>query len=74
MAMTAEDRIRASVDRWLRAATEDADRRGLPELRPLLDALAQAAITLRAADWNDAVPQDIGAEGGKAEGGKAGGA
>jgi hypothetical protein len=54
---SAEDRIRMSVDRWLRAAVADADRRGLPELRPLLEGLAQATITLRAADWNDTMPE-----------------
>jgi hypothetical protein len=50
-------RIRTSVDRWLRAAVEDAERRGLPELRPLLEGLAAAMVTLRAADWNDTVPE-----------------
>ena len=65
MTMTADDRIRASVDRWFRAAAEDADRRGLPELRPLLEGLAEATVTLRAADWN---------EGGREEGGRREGA
>jgi hypothetical protein len=54
---TAEDQIRVSVARWLAAAVADADRRGLPELRPLLEGLAQATITLRAADWNDTMPE-----------------
>ena len=54
--MTRDERIRAEVDRWLRAAVEDAERRGLPELRPLLEGLAQATVALRAADWNDTVP------------------
>jgi hypothetical protein len=54
---TRDARIGASVDRWLRAAVEDADRRGLPELRPLLEGLAQATVALRAADWNDGVPE-----------------
>jgi hypothetical protein len=54
---TAQDQIRVSVARWLAAAVADADRRGLPELRPLLEGLAQATITLRAADWTDAVPE-----------------
>jgi hypothetical protein len=73
MAMTADDRIRTSVDRWLRAAVEDADRRGLPELRPLLEGLAQATVALRSADWNDTMPGGGREEGGrrKAEGGKA---
>ena len=55
--MTRDDGIRASVDRWLRAAVEDAERRGLPELRPLLEGLAQSTMALRAADWNDTVPE-----------------
>jgi hypothetical protein len=38
---------------WLDAALADADRRGLRNLKPLLDALAAAAAALRAADWND---------------------
>jgi hypothetical protein len=54
--VTRDARIRASVDRWLAAAVADADRRGLPELRPLLEGLAEATVTLRAADWNDTVP------------------
>jgi hypothetical protein len=54
---TRDERIRASVDRWLRAAVEDAERRGLPELRPLLEGLAQSTMALRSADWNDKVPE-----------------
>lgn len=37
---------------WLEQALQDADRRGLPALRPLLEALARATSALRAADWN----------------------
>ncbi len=37
---------------WLAAAKADADRRGLPELGPLLDMLADATRALRAAEWN----------------------
>jgi len=55
--MTRDDTIRASVERWLRASIEDAERRGLPELKPLLEGLAQATVALRAADWNDTVPE-----------------
>jgi len=43
-----------ALDRWLAAAEADADRRGLPELKPLLQGLAAATAVLRAADWNDA--------------------
>ncbi len=32
--------------------------RGLPELIPMLDGLAQATERLRAADWNDNADQD----------------
>ena len=55
--MTRDERIRASLNRWLRAAVDDAERRGLPELRPLLEGLAQSTIQLRAADWNDTMPE-----------------
>ncbi len=41
------------VEAWLRDAIADADRRALPELKPLLETLAQATAVLRAADWND---------------------
>jgi hypothetical protein len=34
----------------LRSALDDANRRGLPELQPLLEGLAQALAALRAAD------------------------
>ena len=35
---------------WLRAACADADARGLPELKPLLETLARATARLREAD------------------------
>lgn len=41
------------VDAWLEAALRDADRRGLPDLHPLLAALARATAALREADWNE---------------------
>jgi hypothetical protein len=37
---------------WLELAMQDADRRGLPALKPLLEALARATSALRTADWN----------------------
>jgi hypothetical protein len=40
-----------TVDAWLQAALADAERRGLPELKPLLEALARAPAALRAADF-----------------------
>lgn len=42
-----------TVDRWLTAALADAERRGLPELTPLLQGLASSITALRAADWNE---------------------
>jgi hypothetical protein len=68
---TRDERIRASVDRWLGAAVEDAERRGLPDLKPLLEGLAAATVALRAADWNDVVPQGGREAGGTREAGKA---
>lgn len=41
-----------TLDAWLAAARADAARRGLPDLEPLLDTLAEATRALRAADWN----------------------
>lgn len=38
------------IDPWLEAACADAERRGLPELKPLLEALARSTAVLRAAD------------------------
>jgi hypothetical protein len=42
------ERVRA----WLESAEADADRRGLPDLKPVLRLFAQATAALRAADWN----------------------
>jgi hypothetical protein len=41
-----------TIESWLQAAIADADRRGLPALKPLLEALARATTALRAADFN----------------------
>ena len=38
------------VEAWLASAIDDAERRGLPELKPLLEALARTMTSLRAAD------------------------
>jgi hypothetical protein len=38
------------VDAWLEAASTDAERRGLPELKPLLESLARSLRALREAD------------------------
>ena len=42
-----------TVESWLQSATADAERRGLPDLKSALEALARATTTLRAADFND---------------------
>ena len=42
-----------TVDSWLQTALADAERRGLPDLKPLLEALARATTVLRGGDWND---------------------
>ena len=42
-----------TIEDWLDCALADADRRGLPELRPLLETLARATRALRHADFND---------------------
>jgi hypothetical protein len=39
-----------TVDTWLAAAVADAERRGLPELKPLLITLARSTAALRRAD------------------------
>jgi hypothetical protein len=41
-----------TLAQWLEHATLDAEQRGLPALRPLLEGLARATKALRAADWN----------------------
>ena len=45
-----------TLDAWVAAAIADAERRGLPELRPLIEALAQATRALRAADLTQQEP------------------
>ena len=40
-----------TVDEWLKLAIADAERRGLAELKPLLEGLAQATRALRAAEF-----------------------
>ena len=41
-----------NVDIWLQAAVADAERRGMPELKAILESLARATQALRAADFN----------------------
>jgi hypothetical protein len=38
------------IDVWLKSACDDAERRGLPELKPLLETLARSTAALREAD------------------------
>jgi hypothetical protein len=47
-----------TVERWLAAAEADAERRGMPELKPLLQGLAAATTALRAAEWNERADVD----------------
>jgi hypothetical protein len=54
-----------TIDFWLQAMIADAEKRGLPELKPLLEGLAQATRILRGADFNET------ADGGRAESGPA---
>jgi hypothetical protein len=42
-----------TIEAWLQTALADADRRGLTELKPLLESLARATEALRAADFNE---------------------
>jgi len=42
-----------NIETWLQAAIADAERRGLPELKPILEGLARTTTALRAADFND---------------------
>lgn len=46
-----------TIAEWLAAAKVDVEKRGLPELIPMLDGLAQATERLRAASWNDDADQ-----------------
>jgi hypothetical protein len=39
-----------TLEEWVKTACEDAERRGLPELKPLLESLARATVALREAD------------------------
>jgi hypothetical protein len=47
-----------TIAEWLAIAKADAEKRGLPELIPMLDGLAQATEHLRATDWNDDPDRD----------------
>jgi protein-L-isoaspartate O-methyltransferase len=47
-----------TIAEWLALAKSDAEKRGLPELVPMLEGLAQATERLRDADWNDNPDKD----------------
>jgi hypothetical protein len=42
-----------TIEDWLAGACADADRRGLADLKPLLESLADATRALRTAGWED---------------------
>ena len=42
-----------TVDFWLQMALADAERRGLPALKPLLEGLARSTRALRESDLNE---------------------
>jgi hypothetical protein len=44
--------VAMTVKIWLENAINDAERRGLTGMRPLLEALARSTSALRTADWN----------------------
>lgn len=49
-----------TVKTWLENAIQDAERRSLPGLRPLLETFARSTSALRSADWNaDATGEPI---------------
>ena len=47
-----------TIEYWLASAIADAERRKLPELKPLLETFADALRALRDADFNDRADGD----------------
>jgi hypothetical protein len=47
-----------TIDVWLAMALADSERRNLPDLKPLLEALARSLVALRSADFNDRADDD----------------
>ena len=41
-----------TIKAWLDTAIQDAERKNLAALRPMLEALARSTSALRSADWN----------------------
>jgi hypothetical protein len=58
--VTGKDEGDMTVERWLAAAETDAEKRGVGELKPLLQGLAASMRALRAGDWNDRADRDAG--------------
>lgn len=56
---------KTAIDRWLESAVADAERRGLPELKPLLEGLAASTTALRAAPFGDHADRDHDAPAGQ---------
>ena len=48
-----------TIKAWLDAAVQDAERRGLAALKPLLETLARSTSALRTADWNQDLSGDV---------------
>ena len=46
------------IEDWLSAAVADAEKRGLPELKPLLETLARSTANLRKADDETRSPDE----------------
>jgi hypothetical protein len=42
-----------TIEQWLEWAVADVERRGLPDLKPLLETFARSLRTLRGADFDD---------------------
>jgi len=42
-----------TIDAWLQSAIADAEKRGMPELKPILETLARSTRALRATVVND---------------------
>ena len=53
-----------TIESWLQATIADAEKRGLPELKPLVEGLAQATRVLRNADFNETAAGQRTADGG----------
>jgi hypothetical protein len=45
-----------TIPEWLQTACDDADRRGLPQLKPILETLARSTERLRAAADEQRMP------------------